>query len=118
MTPPLVGKAALITGGGTGLGLAAAKALHADGAYVTLAGRREAVVKAAAAELRERASYVQCDVASEDDVVRAVEVASEPIGGLHIAVNSRLDHLIKLVKAQAFSRGYKAGRRRKSESER
>ena len=86
MTAVLQGQAALVTGGGTGIGLACAKALHADGAHVTLAGRREDVVKAAAAELGERASYVHCDVASEDDVVRAVEVASEPLGGLHLAV--------------------------------
>jgi NAD(P)-dependent dehydrogenase (short-subunit alcohol dehydrogenase family) len=86
MSGVLDGKAALVTGGGTGIGLACAQALHADGAHVTLAGRREDVVKAAAAEFGERASYVQCDVASEDDVVRAVEVASEPLGGLHLAV--------------------------------
>ena len=53
MTLPLDGKAALITGGGTGIGLACAQALHADGAHVTLAGRREDVVKAAAAEFGE-----------------------------------------------------------------
>ena len=88
MTPPLDGKAALITGGGTGIGLACAQALHADGAHVTLAGRREDVVKAAAAEFGERASYVQCDVASEDDVARAVQVASEPLGALHLGVFS------------------------------
>jgi NAD(P)-dependent dehydrogenase (short-subunit alcohol dehydrogenase family) len=88
MSGVLEGKAALITGGGSGIGLACATALHADGAHVTLAGRREAVVKAAAAELGERASYVQCDVASEADVVRAVEVASSALGGLHLAVLS------------------------------
>jgi NAD(P)-dependent dehydrogenase (short-subunit alcohol dehydrogenase family) len=84
----LEGRAALVTGGGTGIGLACAKALHADGAHVTLAGRREEVVKSAATELGERAAYVQCDVASEDDVARAVEVASAPLGGLHLAVLS------------------------------
>lgn len=86
MTLALEGRAALITGGGTGIGLACAQALHADGAHVTLAGRREDVVKAAAAEFGERASYVQCDVASEADVQRAVEVASSALGGLHLAV--------------------------------
>ena len=88
MSDLLAGKAALITGGGTGIGLACAKALHADGAHVTLAGRREDVVKQAAAELGERASYVQCDVASEDDVQRAAAVASEPLGAMHLAVLS------------------------------
>jgi NAD(P)-dependent dehydrogenase (short-subunit alcohol dehydrogenase family) len=86
MSGVLDGKAALVTGGGTGIGLAAASALHADGAHVTLAGRREDVVRNAAAGLGERASYVQCDTASEPDVERAVKVASEPLGGLHLAV--------------------------------
>ena len=36
---------ALITGGGTGIGLAVAKAMHAAGARVTLIGRREAATQ-------------------------------------------------------------------------
>ena len=85
---PLEGKAALITGGGTGLGFASATALHDDGAFVTLAGRREEVVKEAAASLGDRAAYVVCDTSVEADVEAAVRAAAEPLGGLHLAVLS------------------------------
>ena len=37
----LAGTAALVTGGGSGIGLGAAKRLAADGAHVTIAGRTE-----------------------------------------------------------------------------
>ena len=47
----LEGKVGFVTGGGTGLGLACAKALVAEGARVVLAGRRQEVLEAAAAEL-------------------------------------------------------------------
>jgi len=75
-------KAALITGGGSGIGLACAKALLADGCTVTLMGRSEERVRAAAEELGDGASYVVGDVASEADVERAV--AGTP--GIDVAV--------------------------------
>ena len=40
----LSGKHALITGGGTGIGLAIAKALVSEGAHVTITGRRQDVL--------------------------------------------------------------------------
>ena len=83
----LDGQAALITGGGSGIGLACASALLADGATVTLAGRSEERLRKGADSLAcDRVHYVTCDVASEDDVARAVAHATEPLGGLHIAV--------------------------------
>ena len=83
----LDGQAALVTGGGSGIGLACAKALHADGATVTLAGRTEDRLRAGAESIGgDRVHWVTCDVASEDDVARAVAVAAEPLGGLHMAV--------------------------------
>jgi citronellol/citronellal dehydrogenase len=51
----LRGRAALVTGGGTGLGKATALELVRCGADVTIAGRREDVLVAAAAEIRELA---------------------------------------------------------------
>ena len=53
---------ALITGGGTGIGLAMATAMHAAGAKVILAGRREAELAAAVKELGTGAGHVVHDV--------------------------------------------------------
>jgi NAD(P)-dependent dehydrogenase (short-subunit alcohol dehydrogenase family) len=63
-TPPfsLTGRTALITGGGSGLGLATARCLAACGARVIVAGRREAELTAAVAEIGERASAQVMDV--------------------------------------------------------
>lgn len=83
----LDGQAALVTGGGSGIGLACARALLDDGATVTIAGRSEERLKAAAESLGSgRVHYVACDVASEDAVAAAVDAAARPLGGLHMAV--------------------------------
>jgi NAD(P)-dependent dehydrogenase (short-subunit alcohol dehydrogenase family) len=60
---PLDAKHALITGGGTGLGLAVARAMVDAGARVTIVGRREPVLAEAAASLGEAARYLVGDVA-------------------------------------------------------
>ena len=90
----LTGKAALITGGGSGIGLGCARHLVRDGASVTLAGRRQDSLDAAAAELRSEAPAgvqvrgVACDVADEDQVAAAVEAAAEITGALQLCVAS------------------------------
>jgi NAD(P)-dependent dehydrogenase (short-subunit alcohol dehydrogenase family) len=58
----LRGETALITGGGTGIGLAMAKSMCAAGGKVVLAGRREAELAVAVKELGEGAAYVVHDV--------------------------------------------------------
>lgn len=76
---PLVGKHALVTGGGTGIGLAIARAMGDAGAQVTLAGRREDVLAGAVAALGDAARYVVGDVADlagvPDLVARVAERA-------------------------------------------
>ncbi len=91
----VAGLAALVTGGGSGIGLGAATRLVRDGAHVTICGRTEGRLRAAvasleavAAEVRDAgtadkgmapgtASYVVCDVTVEADVERAVGAALE-----------------------------------------
>jgi len=81
------GRVAFVSGGGTGIGLACARALVAGGAQVVLAGRREDVLARAAAELGPAASYARCDVTDEDSVEAAVAAAARR-GPLRLAVNA------------------------------
>lgn len=91
MTRPaggLEGKAFLVTGGGTGIGAACASALAADGAAVTICGRRSEVLDAAAEKISAAAGCggsVQtavADVTQEDSVAEVVGRALEPTGKL------------------------------------
>ena len=90
----LAGQAALITGGGSGIGLGCARFLLRDGASVTLAGRSQARLDAAAEALRAEAPAgaevrtVACDVSVEDEVAAAVEAATAVTGGLQHCVAS------------------------------
>lgn len=96
---PLAGTAALITGGGSGIGLGAARHLLRDGATVTLFGRDQGRLDAGAAALADEVPAgaragaevrtVAGDTGNEDDVRGAVAAAVEAGGGaLHWAVLS------------------------------
>ena len=87
---PLDGQVALITGGGTGIGLGCAEALLADGAAVLLAARDLDRLDAAAADLRARyadatVATIACDVTNESSVAEAVRAATG-LGPLKIVV--------------------------------
>jgi NAD(P)-dependent dehydrogenase (short-subunit alcohol dehydrogenase family) len=82
------GRTALVTGGGTGIGLACARALVADGARVMLAGRREEVLARAAGELGDAVGFVVCDVTDDASVEAAVAACGERLGPLRLAVNA------------------------------
>ncbi len=65
----LAGRTALITGGGSGLGAAMARALAAAGADLVITGRDQRKLDAVAAEIPGTRA-VTCDVADEDSVAR------------------------------------------------
>lgn len=76
-----------ITGGGTGIGLAAARALAPTGARFTLVGR-DGARAASAAEEFERAHGLSCDVADEASVAAAFSAARDRYGSIDILINN------------------------------
>jgi NAD(P)-dependent dehydrogenase (short-subunit alcohol dehydrogenase family) len=78
---------AVITGGASGLGHAAAARLVAAGAQVALLDVNVAAGEAAAQALGTAARFKQVDVTNESTVVQAIEAAKSEMGGLNLAVN-------------------------------
>ncbi len=78
---------ALITGGASGLGLAVASHLVANGAKVALLDINDEAGAAAAASLGDDACFIRSNVSSEEDVTAAVKQAADTNGGLNVAVN-------------------------------
>jgi len=92
----LIDEVALITGGGTGLGLAMARSFVASGAKVVLVGRREAELQKAARELGENACYVCHDVTNYAAAGELVAAATQKAGAPpSILVNNAGIHLKK-----------------------
>src|SRR5918996_5754947 len=80
------GASALISGGASGLGAATARRLHAAGASVVIADLNAERGEALAAELGNRARFVEANVLESDQVEAAVAAAAEPQGGPRISV--------------------------------
>ena len=78
---------AVITGGASGLGHAAAARLVAAGAQVALLDVNVAAGEAAAQSLGPAARFKQVDVTNESTVVQAIDAAKNEMGGLNLAVN-------------------------------
>ena len=84
----LDGRTALITGASGGIGAGIARAIHAQGAIVTLSGTRVDALERLAGELGERAHVCPADLkdpAAADALVAAAEAAAGP---LHVLVNN------------------------------
>jgi 3-oxoacyl-[acyl-carrier protein] reductase len=84
----LTGKTALVTGATGGLGGAIARALHAQGATVTLSGTRREALEALAAELGGRVHIAPCNLADKAEVEALVPAAEAAMGQLDILVNN------------------------------
>ncbi|KAJ9474688.1 hypothetical protein PHBOTO_004564 [Pseudozyma hubeiensis] len=89
----LTGKVALVTGGGTGLGLTTALALASNGATVYISGRRKEKLDEAVSEYSNQIGSgkliaVQGDVSSKEDLASIESTISKGSGQLNILVNN------------------------------
>jgi 3-oxoacyl-[acyl-carrier protein] reductase len=88
----LADRVALVGGGGSGLGRAAAEALAAEGAAVAIFGRKVDALETAAAEIAERTGArvlpIAADVTSASDCRRVVAATVSELGGLDILVTN------------------------------
>lgn len=88
----LIGKTALITGGGDGIGLAIARRYASEGANIVIAELKAesgaAAVAAITSDYGAQALFIQTDVTQKEQVEAAVRAASERFGGVDILVNN------------------------------
>jgi NAD(P)-dependent dehydrogenase (short-subunit alcohol dehydrogenase family) len=84
-------RAALVTGGSSGIGLAIARALGEDGYGLTLSARRPEKLEGAGQELRDaglEVHSVPAQMTEEEDVIRVVEAHRERYGRMDVLVNN------------------------------
>jgi 3-oxoacyl-[acyl-carrier protein] reductase len=84
----LTGKAALVTGASGGIGGAIARALHAQGATVTLSGTRAEMLEGLKAGLGARAHAVVAKMDDAADIERLAKDAEAAMGKIDILVNN------------------------------
>lgn len=83
----LAGKVALVTGAGSGIGLATVELFAREGAQVVLVGRNQQALEAAAGRIgTDRAIAVAADVSRPEDNARMVQAAVERFGGVDVFV--------------------------------
>ena len=91
------GRVAVVTGGGTGIGLAVAKRLGAFGARIVIGSRNSANLEAGSAELRHAGLdplTVQIDVRNPEQVDELVERTVKHFGHIDILVNNAAGNFI------------------------
>ncbi len=91
----LINKTALVTGGGTGIGLGIATAFIDAGAKVIITGRRESVLKHACGSLGKNALYKVMDLTEREKIPGMVDTIEKEIGPIDILVNNAGIHLKK-----------------------
>jgi len=84
----LSGKSALVTGASGGIGGAIARALHAQGAQVTLSGTRAAALETLAGELKERVHVATANLSDAGAADALIKDAEARMGSLDILVNN------------------------------
>jgi NAD(P)-dependent dehydrogenase (short-subunit alcohol dehydrogenase family) len=84
MRTSLENKVALVTGGSTGIGLAAARTLAAQGARVFVTGRRQAELDAAVASIGAAATGIRADASVLADLDRVYATIAQAAGHLDI----------------------------------
>ena len=88
----LKGKVVLVTGGGTGLGRAMGERFVQLGARLAICGRREEILKSAAAEMAAAHAgevfYTPCDIRDADAVERMIDAVWAHYGGIDVLVNN------------------------------
>jgi NADP-dependent 3-hydroxy acid dehydrogenase YdfG len=87
---PLKGKVAWITGGGSGIGLAAGIELARAGAHVVISGRSAETLKKAEKELKSAGNgeAIALDVSDQKEVSKAMQQIHKRLGRVDILVNS------------------------------
>jgi NAD(P)-dependent dehydrogenase (short-subunit alcohol dehydrogenase family) len=86
MTSRFLDKTVVVTGGGTGIGLAIAKRFAAEGAYVFITGRRQSVLDAALAEIDGKVEAVRADSSSLADLDLLYGTVRERRGSVDVLV--------------------------------
>ena len=87
----LEGKTAVITGGGTGIGLEIARRFAAEGAHIAICGRTEGKLQEAAKVISPKKEDVLCvkaDIAKERDVLALIEETTKWRGRIDILVDN------------------------------
>jgi NAD(P)-dependent dehydrogenase (short-subunit alcohol dehydrogenase family) len=87
---------ALITGGGTGIGLAVAKKLHSMNKIVVLTGRRKEKLLSAKKKIKSRCHIIEHDISKLDSIPSLVSEVEKSIGPINYLINNAGMHLRKI----------------------